>query len=239
MGKVLSVFSTSPGKLASPTIIKEVREYKDMKPLQRAAQVVDGEKGGNLQLGYIHCGILEMLLKSAIRNDEKKVMKNQYSEKALAEIKDFQVKETEVKDLIWNMIKQKYTCEGQPCTKAQFADLKRKLDSEVRQGWAGKQLANPLLFGVRDKTASAQSVYLPYIPQTQLEYHYGPQLPYSGVSATSVMAENALVMPLFLFICFLCVTIACLATICSSVAGFVFARRTAPRDHQKEHAYQV
>ena len=85
----------------------------------------------------------------------------------------------------------------------------------------------------------AQGVFLPeYAPPPALGYNYDMALsPY-----TSGFSEYAMVLPLFLVICFLFMAIACFTLVCCGTAGIVFGRRSSSQDGQnerKEHAYEV
>ena len=81
-----------------------------------------------------------------------------------------------------------------------------------------------------------QGTYLPaYAPQPQLGYSYGDQLGYSGAS------EYAMVLTLFLMICFLFMAVGCFTSICCGASGYVFGRRSVTQGERKgrRHDFEV
>merc|ERR1712129_550815 len=88
-----------------------------------------------------------------------------------------------------------------------------------------------------------QGTYLPaHAPQFQPGFNYGHQVQQVQQvgHGQDQMAEYAIVLPLFLLICFLFTSIACFATICCGAAGYVFGKRsrTSPQLN-KVRAFEV
>jgi len=87
-----------------------------------------------------------------------------------------------------------------------------------------------------------RDMYAPvYAPLPHFGYNYGPQmqLGYSGATSSSDLSVYAILLPLVLLICFLCMAIACVSTIFCGAAGYVLSKRTAPRNERKVRDYEV
>jgi len=75
-----------------------------------------------------------------------------------------------------------------------------------------------------------QDLFLP--PQVQTDYSFAyPQ--YQVGYTTSAVSEYALMLPIFLAVCFLCMGIACFISIFCGASGFILGRRSATEKGRK------